>query len=200
MPSPMPSAAPARRTFFRGGRVGGDRHRPDFAHHADLPVLDTADGARITVEAGEFGGERSPAAVYTPLVGLEVVLPGAMRVTLPVTEGYEYGVITADGPASDPTSTERRRSTPSSGAQPVDKERTLTVSKPLQGSAVPALVGQRLDVALDRLQSAGLKGDVQGGGLFGVLDESTWKVVDQDPSPGARLSQGDTVRLDIDRA
>jgi ribonuclease Z len=86
------------------------------------------------------------------------------------------------------------------GAKPVYKERTLTVSKPPQGSAVPALVGQRLDVALDRLQSAGLKGDVQGGGLFGVLDESGWKVVDQDPSPGARLSQGDTVRLDIDRA
>jgi len=86
------------------------------------------------------------------------------------------------------------------GAQPVYKERTLTVSKPLQGSAVPSLVGQRLDVALDRLQRAGLKGDVQGGGFFGVLDESSWKVVDQDPSPGARLSQGDTVRLDIDRA
>ena len=86
------------------------------------------------------------------------------------------------------------------GAQPVYKERTLTVSKPPQGRAVPALVGQRLDVALNRLESAGLKGDVQGGGLFGVLDESTWKVVDQDPSPGARLSQGDTVRLDIDRA
>jgi hypothetical protein len=86
------------------------------------------------------------------------------------------------------------------GAQPVYKERTLTVSKPPQGSAVPALVGQRLDVALDRLQSAGLKGDVQGGGLFGVLDEASWKVVHQDPSPGARLGQGDTVRLDIDRA
>ena len=86
------------------------------------------------------------------------------------------------------------------GAQPVYKERTLTVSKPLQGSAVPALVGQRLDVALDRLESAGLKGDVQGGGLFGVLEESDWKVVDQDPSPGARLGQGDTVRLDIDHA
>ena len=86
------------------------------------------------------------------------------------------------------------------GAQPVYKERTLTVSKPLQGSAVPALVGQRLNVALDRLESAGLKGDVQGGGLFGVLNESDWKVVDQDPSLGARLSQGDTVRLDIDRA
>jgi PASTA domain-containing protein len=86
------------------------------------------------------------------------------------------------------------------GAQPVYKERTLTVSKPPQGSAVPALIGQPLDIALDRLQTAGLKGDFQGGGLFGVLDESSWKVVDQDPSPGARLSQGDTVHLDIDRA
>ena len=86
------------------------------------------------------------------------------------------------------------------GAQPVYKERTLTVARPLQGSAVPALVGQRLDVALDQLESAGLKGDVQGGGLFGILDESDWKVVHQDPSPGARLAQGDTVRLDVDRA
>ena len=86
------------------------------------------------------------------------------------------------------------------GAQPVYKERTLTVSRPAQGSAVPALVGARLDVALDRLERAGLKGEVQGGGLFGVLDESDWKVVDQDPSPGAHLGQGDTVRLDVDRA
>ena len=86
------------------------------------------------------------------------------------------------------------------GAQPVYKERTITVASTPTGTAVPALVGERLDRALDRLESAGLKGDVQGGGLFGVLDESSWKVVDQDPSPGARLSQGDTVLLDIDRA
>jgi hypothetical protein len=86
------------------------------------------------------------------------------------------------------------------GAQPVYKERTLTVSRPAQGTAVPALVGQRLDVALDRLKSAGLKGDVSGGGLFGILDESDWRVVDQDPSPGARLHQGDSVRLDVDGA
>jgi hypothetical protein len=86
------------------------------------------------------------------------------------------------------------------GAQPVYKERTLTVARPPQGSAVPALVGQPLDVALDKLESAGLKGDVHGGGLFGIVDESDWKVVHQDPSPGARLGPGDTVRLDVDQA
>ena len=86
------------------------------------------------------------------------------------------------------------------GAQPVYKERTLTVARAPQGRAVPALVGQPLDVALDKLQALGLKGDVQGGGLFGIADERDWKVVHQDPSPGARLGQGDTVRLDVDRA
>lgn len=86
------------------------------------------------------------------------------------------------------------------GAQPVYKERTLTVARPPQGRAVPTLVGQPLDVALDKLEALGLKGDVRGGGLFGIADERDWKVVHQDPSPGARLGQGDTVRVDVDRA
>ena len=85
------------------------------------------------------------------------------------------------------------------GAQPVYKERTIRVARPPQGTAVPALVGQRLDRALDRLEGIGLKADVQGGGLFGVLDESGWTVVEQNPSPGARLRQGDTVTLHVDR-
>ena len=86
------------------------------------------------------------------------------------------------------------------GVQPVYKERTITVASRPQGTAVPSLVGVRLDRALDRLESAGLKGDVQGGGLFGVLDETGWTVVGQDPSAGARLHRGDTVRLDVGRA
>jgi hypothetical protein len=85
------------------------------------------------------------------------------------------------------------------GAQPVYKERTLTVAARPTGTAVPTLQGERLDRALDELQRAGLKGDVQGGGLFGVLEETNWFVSGQDPSPGARLQQGDTVRVQIDR-
>ena len=86
------------------------------------------------------------------------------------------------------------------GAQPAYEERTISVARTPEGTAVPALVGQPLDVALDRLQSAGLKGEVHGGGVFGVVDEGNWRVVDQDPSNGARLRQGDTVRLDVDPA
>lgn len=71
---------------------------PDFAHHADLPVVYSGD-ARITVVAGSHAGERSPATVFSPLVGLEVALPDGGSVALPAAEGFEYGVLAADGPA-----------------------------------------------------------------------------------------------------
>jgi hypothetical protein len=86
------------------------------------------------------------------------------------------------------------------GAQPVYKERTISVAAQPRGTAVPALVGQRLDAALDHLETSGLKAKVDGGGLFGIVDESNWRVAEQDPSPGARLRQGDTVTLHVERA
>jgi hypothetical protein len=85
------------------------------------------------------------------------------------------------------------------GAQPVYKERTISVAAQPQGTAVPALVGQRLDDALDRLETAGLKAKVDGGGLFGIVEEGNWRVTEQDPSEGARLHQGDTVTLHVER-
>lgn len=72
---------------------------PDFAHYADLPVIDSGT-ARITVVAGEHAGERSPARVFTPLTGLEVVLADGGEVTLGVREDFEHGVLAADGPAT----------------------------------------------------------------------------------------------------
>jgi quercetin 2,3-dioxygenase len=71
---------------------------PRFAHHADLPVV-REEGARVTVVIGEHGGKRSPAEVFTPLVGLEVAVPGGDDAVLPVREDFEYGVVAADGSA-----------------------------------------------------------------------------------------------------
>jgi hypothetical protein len=64
---------------------------------------------------------------------------------------------------------------------------------------VPALVGERLDTAKERLARARFDADVDGGGLFGVLDESNWEVVEQRPPAGTMLEQGSTVRVRIDR-
>ena len=69
-------------------------------------------GSRITPtcrwcagrRAGDRGhrraqGERSPAEVFTPLVGLEVAVPGGDDFVLPVREDFEYGVVAVDGSA-----------------------------------------------------------------------------------------------------
>jgi redox-sensitive bicupin YhaK (pirin superfamily) len=52
------------------------RHsEPRFEHHAELLVLRDGD-ATIPVLVGRFGSAESPARVHTPLVAVEVVLPG----------------------------------------------------------------------------------------------------------------------------
>ena len=79
---------------------GGDRFtEPGFAHHADLPVVRSG-GATVTVIVGEHAGERSPATVYSPLVGLEVTVAGGQEAVLPLHPEFEHGVIAVDGPAS----------------------------------------------------------------------------------------------------
>lgn len=92
------------------------------------------------------------------------------------------------------------------GAKPAIRETTVTVAKPvttggtvITKTLVPDLVGQPLDVALDRLARAGFEADVEGGGLFGVIEEDNWEVASQSPEPGGYLEQGSSVGLEIDR-
>lgn len=66
-------------------------------------------------------------------------------------------------------------------------------------TAVPDLVGERLNVAKERVDRAGFDLDVVGGGLLGVIVESNWEVTSQDPAPGGQLEQGSTVEVRIAR-
>jgi hypothetical protein len=93
------------------------------------------------------------------------------------------------------------------GAKPVIEKRTVTVPATrttggtvVVSTRVPAIVGQRLDVALDRLQRARFTADVEGGGLFGIVAEHNWEVVKQSPAPGTMLEQGSQVSLQVERA
>ena len=71
------------------------RHGPaDFQHHADLPVVDL-DGGSATVLVGAFDGQCSPAAVATPVVGLELTVRSASSLGLDPT--FEHGLIVLDG-------------------------------------------------------------------------------------------------------
>jgi quercetin 2,3-dioxygenase len=77
----------------------GARHgEPAFAHHADLPVVQQQ-GLAITVVAGEVAGARSPARVYTPLVGADVVVDPGGDARLPLEPDFEYAVLMLAGAA-----------------------------------------------------------------------------------------------------
>lgn len=89
----------------------------------------------------------------------------------------------------------------------VTRDRTVTVTSPtitnggtvIVETAVPALVGERLDVAKDRLDRAGFDPDVEGGGVLGIVKDSNWQVVTQDPGPGVMLEQGSSVQIRVER-
>lgn len=66
------------------------------------------------------------------------------------------------------------------------------------GVTMPNVVGKGLDVALDEVKRAGIKQDVKvtGGGMFGIVDKSNWKVCGQDPQSGAKVSSAPSFTVD----
>jgi len=71
----------------------------DFERISDLPVVDFDGGASACVVAGELAGVRSPARMYTPIVGTEIFLPAGADTTIPLHPEWEYAVV---GIAGDP--------------------------------------------------------------------------------------------------
>ena len=61
---------------------------------------------------------------------------------------------------------------------------------------VPKLVGDRLDVAEDKLGQVGLAYKEVGGGTFGIIVKSNWIVCETDPAAGGHAQR---VRLIVDR-
>ena len=46
---------------------------------------------------GELAGVSSPASVYTPIVGAEIVLPQGARVEVPLRADWEYAIVGVEG-------------------------------------------------------------------------------------------------------
>jgi redox-sensitive bicupin YhaK (pirin superfamily) len=55
------------------------------------------DGATVTVVVGSLGGVHSPATVYSPLLGADIVLHGSAR--LPLSPSFEHAVLVTSGRA-----------------------------------------------------------------------------------------------------
>lgn len=71
------------------------RHRAaSFEQVRNLPVA-TGDGFSATVMVGEFAGQRSPATMFSPIVGADIV--GSGRLELPLRPDFEHAVLVLDG-------------------------------------------------------------------------------------------------------
>jgi quercetin 2,3-dioxygenase len=71
---------------------------PSFLHYPDLPILDRG-GFRLTVLAGTFAGERAPAEVFSPLVGVDLAAAGPAQAELALDAAFEHGVMALEGHA-----------------------------------------------------------------------------------------------------
>ncbi len=77
-----------------------ERHRePAFAHHPDLPRIETG-GFVATVLAGNALGETAPPRVFTPLVGLDLASADAARTNIPVRADFEHAALCLEGAAT----------------------------------------------------------------------------------------------------
>lgn len=72
---------------------------PAFAHHADLPRIETKSG-RVRVIVGALGGSTSPAAVHSPIVGADVEIVGNGSVELPLDASFEHALFVTAGEAA----------------------------------------------------------------------------------------------------
>src|SRR5262245_33101684 len=72
---------------------------PSFHHYPELPVLERG-GFRVTVLAGRFAGERAPAEIFTPLVGVDLASQGPAKAELGLDVAFEHGVMALEGGAS----------------------------------------------------------------------------------------------------
>ncbi len=67
----------------------------DFQHY--VPDVFDLDSAMVRVFVGSLAGHDSPVPVFSPLLGAELLLDPAARVTLPVDPGYEHGLLVDTG-------------------------------------------------------------------------------------------------------
>ncbi|MBS7661690.1 pirin family protein [Pseudomonas lalucatii] len=76
---------------------GPERQRePAFEHHPDLPGWQQ-DGCRLTLLAGQYGDQRAPARVHSPLLGIDLHSPQGASLELALEPAFEYGVLPLQG-------------------------------------------------------------------------------------------------------
>jgi redox-sensitive bicupin YhaK (pirin superfamily) len=72
---------------------------PAFDHHPSLPAM-KRDGMELSLIVGEGLGEKSPARVFSPLVGIDIRLKEPGRRRLPLDPAFEHALLPIEGSLS----------------------------------------------------------------------------------------------------
>ncbi len=120
--------------------------------------------------------------------------PGWLTVALGGACGFLLGVVLVLGLGGGPDPDQ-----PATTVTVAVPQTTTTGGTVIVRTLVPPVVGERLDVAKERLARARFDVDVDGGGVLGVIRERNWEVVAQEPAGGTMLEQGSSVRIRIER-
>lgn len=151
---------------------------------SDDRTIDLAQRGTSTDHAGDDGGGRWPSWPGAALIAACAFLAGAL---------LALGAGALDGGEDQSQRVATRTVTVA-----VPATRT-TGSTTIETTAVPDLVSQPLDTARERLERASFEADVEGGGVFGVIDDDNWEVVAQRPEAGEQLELGSSVQVVIAR-
>jgi redox-sensitive bicupin YhaK (pirin superfamily) len=65
---------------------------PAFDEYPTRPVVELA-GGRATLLVGELAGVRAEARTFSPIVGVEVTIDPGAELVLPLTRGFEHGLV-----------------------------------------------------------------------------------------------------------
>lgn len=115
-------------------------------------------------------------------------------VALGVAAGFLVGVLFVVALGVGPGEARTRTVTVVSRAPPLSGDETVITK-----TAVPDVVGERLDTARERIERAGFDVDEDGGGMFGSIVDSNWEVASQKPAAGTLLERGSTVHIELER-
>ena len=78
----------------------GERRRPPaFRNYPHLPLVERG-GFSVRILAGSAFGQRSPAEVYSPLVGLDLTAAGPAMLQVPLEASFEHAALVLSGAAS----------------------------------------------------------------------------------------------------
>jgi hypothetical protein len=69
---------------------------PDFVHYPELPQWQ-ANGATLTLLAGDYAGRTAPTRLYSPLLGLDIASPAKATVDIGLRTDFEYGLLPLAG-------------------------------------------------------------------------------------------------------